>query len=119
MSNTATIRGDTSVLWGVRGKAGSSVAGILQSVRNQLTGEMVEIPDEDGFTISAVFFNHKNELECSVLVKTSFPVFARGDVVEIGGVTNAMVNDFEKNWENKGVAKYTLKATAFSGIPNP
>lgn len=119
MSNTATIKGDTSVVWGVRGKAGDSIAGILQSVRNQLTGEMVEIADEDGFTVAKIFFNHKNELEVTVLVKTSFPVFARGDTVSIGGVTNAMVDDFEKQWENKGVAKYTLKATAYSGIPTP
>ncbi len=118
-TTVATIKGDSSVLWGVRGKVGSTVTGILQSVRDQLTGEMVEIPDDVGFTVAVVLFNDKHECEATVLVQTAFPVFARGDVVSIAGNTAVIVTDMEKNWENKGVAKYTIKGTQWSGIPTP
>lgn len=116
MPNTATIKGDNTVLWGVRGQAGSMVTGILQRVRDQLTGEMVEVPDEDGFTVAVVLFNHKNECEVEVLVKTSFPTFARGDIITIAGHSNCIVLEMEKTWEGKGVAKYSVKATAWAGI---
>ena len=57
MSNTATIKGDSSVLWGTRGQKQTSYSGILTRVRDQRTGEMVEIPDEDGFTVSVVLLS--------------------------------------------------------------
>jgi len=113
MSNVATIKGDNTVLWGTSG--GTTLAGIIVRVRNQLTGEMVEVPDENGFTISVVYFNDKNELEVEMIVQTSYPTIARGTVVTIMGLS-CLSGDYEKVWEQKGVRKYTLKATLWSGF---
>ena len=113
MPNSPTIKGDNTVLWGTG--SGTTLAGIIVRVRNMLTGEMVEIPDENGFTVSVVYFNDKNECEVEMIVKTSYPTIARGDTVTIMGVT-ALANDYEKVWEQKGVRKYTLKATRWAGF---
>jgi predicted transcriptional regulator len=113
MSNAATIKGDNTVLWGTA--SGTTLAGIIVRVRNMLTGEMVEIADEVGFTVAVVYFNDKNECEVEMIVKTSYPTIARGDTVTIMGAT-CLAGDYEKVWEQKGVRKYTLKATRWAGF---
>jgi hypothetical protein len=117
--NTATIKGDTSVIWGTGGITQTSYSGILTSVRDQRTGEMVEIPDVSGFTTSLVLFNAKNECEIHVTVQTAFPTWDRGSVITINGHTACIVTDYEKLWENKKVAEYNVKATQFDGILTP
>ena len=37
----------------------------------------------------------------------------------IGGHANAIVLDYEKLWERKKEAEYTIKATAWDGIAAP
>ncbi len=124
MSTSATIKGDNTVIWGTGGSglaSGSSptVTGILQSVRNQLTGEEVEIDDVNGFASSIVLFNHKNECDFTCVVQTSAPSFVRGSVLTVGGTANVIVKDFEQMWDNKGVAKYTIRGVAYAGITSP
>lgn len=114
MSTTALIKGDNTVLWGARG--GTTISGIATSVRDQLTGEMVEIPDDIGFTVAVVFFNDKHECEVELIVQTSYPSMARGDIVTIMGNTNCLVTEVEKVWENKQARKLRVKATAFTAI---
>lgn len=114
MSNNALIKGDTTVLWGTSG--GTTVNGIIVSVRDMLTGEMVEVPDENGFTVAAIFFNDKNEGECEIIVQTAYPSLARGDSVTIMGVADYLVTEVEKVWEQKNTRKLRFKATKFSGM---
>lgn len=109
-----TIKGDSTVLWGTGD--GTTIAGIIVSVRDQLTGEMVEISDENGFTVACVFFNDKHECEVELIVQTSYPTLARGDSVTIAGISGCLVIDVEKQWEQKSVRKLRVKATKFSGI---
>jgi len=114
MSNNAVIKGDNTVLWGTA--SGTTLAGIIVRVRNQLTGEMVEVPDENGFAVAVIFFNDKNECEVEMIIQTSAPSIPRGTVCTIMGIENCISNDYEQVWEQKGVRKYTLKATAYAGI---
>jgi DNA/RNA endonuclease YhcR with UshA esterase domain len=114
-TNQATIKGDSTVLWGTAG--GTTISGIIVSVRDQLTGEMVEIPDEVGFTVTVVFFNDRDECEVQLIVKTSVPDLKRGDAVTIAGIDNCLVTEREVNWEQKGARKLTVKATRWSGMP--
>jgi hypothetical protein len=118
-TNSATIKGDTSVLWGTGGLTQTSYSGILTAVRDQRTGEMVEVSDVNGFTTSVVFFNHRHECEIHVVVQTAFPTWDRGSVITINGIATCIVTNFEKMWENKKVAEYSVKATAWDGIPSP
>ena len=113
-SNNALIKGDTTVLWGTGG--GTTVTGIIVSVRNTHTGEMVEIPDNNGFTVAAVFFNNKDEGEVEIIVQTSDPALERGDNVTILGASGYLVTEVEKMWEQKNVRKFRFKATKFSGL---
>ncbi|GEM_PF-1916232 len=113
-TTAAVIKGDNTILWGARN--GTTITGIIVSVRDQITGEMVEIPDDIGFTVSVVFFNDKHECEAELIVQTSYPSIARGDMVTIMGITNVMVTEVEKMWENKQARKLRVKGTAFSAI---
>jgi len=112
--NTATIKGNSTILWGASG--GTTIAGIIVSVRDQLTGEMVEIPDEVGFTTTVVFFNDKHECEVQLIVSSSVPTLARGDSVTIAGISGCLVTETEVNWEQKGARKLTVKATKWVGM---
>ena len=113
-ANTATIKGNSTILWGAAG--GTTIAGIIVSVRDQFTGEMVEIPDEVGFTTTVVFFNDKHELEVQLIVSTAVPTLKRGDLVTIAGITNCLVTETEVNWEQKNARKLTVKATNWTGL---
>jgi hypothetical protein len=118
-TNSPTIIGDNTVLWGTAALIASpntAVSGILVSVRDQRTGEMVEIPDENGFSTTVIFFNSKNECEFHVVVKTAFPTWDRGSKLTVNGHTNVYVTDYEKLWENKKCAEYNVKGTAWDGI---
>jgi len=117
--NTATIKGDTTVIWGTGGVTVTTVTGYLVSVRDGLTGEMVEVADNNGFTVAVVLFNAKDECELQLIVQTSFPSLTRGTVITVGSLTNVVVLEVEKMWEQKGVAKYTVKGTAWSGMTSP
>lgn len=114
MPNNPTIKGDNTVLWGTG--SGTTLAGIIVRVRNQLTGEMVEVPDENGFTVAAIYFNDRNECEVEMIVKSTFPALTRGEEVTIMGIAGCQVQDYEKVWEQKGVKKYTVKATKWAGM---
>lgn len=113
-NNNAVIKGEGTVLWGTA--EGSGVAGIIVSVRDTLTGEMVEVPDENGFTVAAIFFNDKNEGEVELIVKASYPALKRGDDVTIMGVSGYLCQEVERMWEQKGVRKLRVKAVKFSGM---
>jgi hypothetical protein len=113
-SNVATIKGDNTVLWGTASATG--IAGIVVSARDQLTGEMLEISDEVGFTVALVLFNDRHECEVEVIVKTSYPAIARGDVVTIMGNESCVVLETEKMWEQKQVKKLRVKATQWQGM---
>jgi hypothetical protein len=58
MPNNPIIVGDNTVLWG--SASGTTVEGIIVRARNMLTGEMVEVSDENGFTVANVYFNDRN-----------------------------------------------------------
>jgi hypothetical protein len=111
------IKGDNTVLWGTG--SGTTLAGIIVRVRNMLTGEMEKVTDENGFTIAKIYFDDQNQCEVEMIVRTSYPTLARGDAVTIMGNATCLVDEYEKVWEQKAVRKYTLKATAYAGIPSP
>ncbi len=113
MPNVPVIKGNNTVLWGT-GSAYSTA--IVVSARDQLTGEMVEVSDNVGFTISAIFFNDKHECEVEIIIETAAPTLARGDQVTMCGNANCLVMEAEIMWEQKGVRKYRLKATKFNGM---
>ena len=102
-------------MWGTSG--GTTLAGIIVSVKNQLTGEMVEVPDNNGFAAAIVYFNDKNECEVAMIIQAAAPTLTRGEFVTIMGITNCQVQDCTLEWEQKGVRKYNVKACAYVGIP--
>jgi hypothetical protein len=106
------IKGDNTILWGT--SAGTTMAGLIVSVKDQLTGEIVEVPDDNGFATSVVFFNDKHECEADMIIQTAAPTLARGTFVTIMGNANCMVTDITITWEQKGMID-TASAVRDSG----
>lgn len=114
MANTPVIKGNNTVLWGTGGLYGTGE--IVESGSTRLTGDKLEIEDNDGFVVTAIFFNDKHECSFSMVVKTTVPTLKRGDAITIGGVADALVDDMETVWERRDVRKVRVNATKYSGL---
>lgn len=114
MANTPTIKGNNKVLWGTNGLYGEGV--ITESGSTRLTGDKVEIEDNDGSAVAVIYFNDKHECSFTMVIQTAAPELARGDAITIGGVTDALVDDVETVWERRDVRKLRVNATKYSGI---
>jgi hypothetical protein len=107
------IRGLNTIIWGTNG----CYTGIIVSARNMRTGDMDVIPDNIGFAAAKVYFNTRNECEIEALLTTDVTPPAIGDMITaFTSITNCLVDDIEKRYEQKGVAKYSLKLSAYDGI---
>lgn len=113
-ANTPTIKGNTTVLWGTDGLYAAGE--VVESGSERLTGDKVEIEDNNGFVVSVIYFNDKRECTFSMIVKTTAPTLARGDAITIGGVVGALVDDTEIVWERRDVRKYKVNATKYDGL---
>ncbi|WP_309400577.1 hypothetical protein [Cerasicoccus maritimus] len=110
---TPVIQGDGTVIWG-SGNAHST--GLIVSGRKLRTADTKTILDNNGFTKSKVWFNHRNECEFEAIVQTAVPEMETGDAITIGGVASCMVDDVEEMWRNNEEAKFRVRATAYDGI---
>lgn len=115
MPNNPTIKGDNSVLWGAAGYYTTSY-GLIQSGNKKLEGEMLEVKDENGFTVAMIYFDDKMKFSFEMNVKTAAPALARGDQITVAGVVNAIVEGTEELWENKNVRRFRVEATKYTGM---
>jgi hypothetical protein len=113
MPGTPTIKGDNTVLFG---SAGAYATGIITSASKRTGSEVLEVKDNNGFTVAAIYFDHKNECQFEMIVQTAAPTLAIADQVTICGVANCLVKDIEQMWANTDVRKYRVTATKYEGM---
>lgn len=113
MPEEPIIVGDQSVVWGTEGVYSE---GYVVSANNRRTGEKLEIQDNNGFTVAVIYFDHKNECQFEIMVKTAAPALERGDAITIGGVANCLVDDTDKVWGNREVQRLRVTATKYDGV---
>jgi hypothetical protein len=112
--NNPTIVGNNTVIWGT----GNIYAGtgIITGAEKGSSADKIEIQDETGYVVTVIYFNQKNECSFEMVVKTSIPTLAIGDAITIAGTANCHVDDIRVVWSQKDVAKYSIKATKYSGL---
>lgn len=115
MPSSPTIKGDNTVVWGTGGVYAS---GIITRGSVKTTGEKFLVKDNNGFTVTAIYFDDRNEASFEMITQTSDPSLARGDYITIGGVANCIVEEVEKMWEQGGVRKFAVTAVKYSQIPS-
>lgn len=105
------IKGDNTITWGT----GTLYSlGHVQKITNTETGEEVLITGNNGNTVAAILFDTHGEYEVEVICKSGDTYPVRGADVTICGQAECTVKERVQNWENKGAAKLTLKATCYS-----
>jgi len=78
-------------------------------------GETDYIFDEDGFTITQIFFDDRDECSIDVLCETATAQPDRGDDVQICGLA-CIVQDSTLKWEKKGWKMLNVKAKKFPNL---
>lgn len=112
-SNNPTITGDNTVLFGTNGYYSGS--GVVIGGNNKLTGDKLDLLDENGFVFATIYFNDKNEFSFEMIVKTAAPTLGRGDLITVGGVANAEVQDTELIYAQTAERRYRVNAIRYSG----
>jgi DNA/RNA endonuclease YhcR with UshA esterase domain len=113
MPGTPTLKGDNTVLFG---STGGYATGIITSATKRSGSEKLEIKDNNGYTVTVVYFDHKKQCEFEMIVQTAAPTLTQGDAVTIGGVANCLVDDTEEMWSNTDVRKFRVRATKYEGM---
>lgn len=106
------IKGNNQVTWGAS-TGGPSGFGKIQSASRKHGGEKVELKDDNGETFCVIYFDDKDACEFKAILQGSVNPPARGDAITIGGVANALVDDFDIDWENTTAKMITIRATKY------
>lgn len=109
----ARIKGNNLITWGA---GGTGSIGKIQSASHKLGGDKVELDDENGECFCTIYFNDKGECEFKAIFQTGIALPARGDSINIAGVTGAFVDDIEKEWANKNAMMFTIRATKYANF---
>jgi len=113
MSGSPVIKGDNTVVWGSNGVYST---GIIVSGSKQLSGEKMEVKDNNGFVVAAIYFDDKNQCDFEMIVQTAAPDLARGDQITICGLLNCLVDETDEKWAQNDVRKFSVKATKYLGM---
>ena len=112
-AGSPVIKGDNTVVWG---SGGVYSTGIIVSGSKQTTADKVEVKDNNGFVVAAIYFDQKNKCDFEMIVQTSAPTLAVGDQITICGVANCLVDELDEKWAQNDVRKFSVKATKYSGM---
>jgi hypothetical protein len=110
----AKIKGQAAV-WGIESAYQSLQSGLVRSVTRKATGEKDYIYDYEGFTITEVFFDDREEVELEVICKSDTTAPADGDTLTISTVA-FLVQDSDIAWEQRGWKKLKTRATYFPNM---
>lgn len=108
-----TIKGNNLITWGTGSAGGLAV---VQSASVKRGGEKVELYDEDGDTFCVIYFDDNNECEFEAIMQTDVTPPERGTTISIGGVTTALVDDYEIRYQNRDAVRLMVRAKAYDGV---
>jgi hypothetical protein len=113
--STAKIKG-RQVIWGIVAGAGDThAAGIITRIGRKKAGDTEFVYDNEGFTITEIFYNDTDEVSVDVLCEAGTAQPENGDDVTIAGVL-ALVQTSDLLWEQKAVKKLNITAKKFVNL---
>lgn len=112
---TALVRGRAAI-WGIVTSGGDTyAAGIITNQEKVITGEEEFIYDNEGFTITEVFFDDRDECDINIICESGTSEPARGDDIQIVGI-DCIVQSATVKWEQKGWKLLNVKAKKFANL---
>jgi hypothetical protein len=109
---TTKLKTGVTAVWGAS-EVGDPGYGEVQGARRRKTGSQDQFQDATGDTVGVIFFDDTDELEVSVICKSSMVLPARGAAITIATVAG-LVFDWNVVWDNKTTKKITINAKAFT-----
>lgn len=100
------IKGHTAV-WGV----GSIYTGLITRASRKKNGETEVIYDSNGFVITKIFFDDKQECEIELIFESGTTEPTRGDAITFNSQAGFLVENTELMWEQRGWKKLKIQAT--------
>jgi len=112
---TPVIKGRAAI-WGIKDTSGDThESSIITRMSRKRDGETDFLFDNDGFTVTEIFFDDKDVVTIEVICETATSIPARGDDITIVSI-DAIVQDAELVWEQKGWKKLSINATKFANL---
>lgn len=97
----------TDIVWGTA-TAGTLVSGKILSANAKSGGKEFEQEDENGETYAFIQFDDREDISVEVLAKTLGVKPARGDLLTVAGVTDAIVLDADEKWAAGQTKKFAV-----------
>lgn len=115
LPTTATIKGVQGI-WGIE-TAYSGVLGAasVMRVRSRSAAQKDFLYDDDGFTSAVVYFDDKEEVNIEITMKADTTDVAPGDELTLDTLT-FLIDDPERNWDQRGWKKLTIPATYYPNV---
>ncbi len=95
------------LIWGTE-EAGTLTQGKILSCESKSGGKMFEQEDENGETYSVIFYDDTEEITVEVLAGEEATKPARGDEIDIAGVTDALVTESADKWSAGATKKMSI-----------
>jgi hypothetical protein len=111
MAVVTKIASGSTVKWGTTG-TGPDSYGKIQRTSRKRTAERTKLLDENGETLTAVYFDAKDQCEIEVLLLSGTPP-ARGASITIAGLA-CLVDEVETKWANNNAKMLTIRATKYT-----
>ena len=104
------------VVWGiVPGSGDTHASGIMTKIGRKKAGDTDFIFDNEGFTITEIFYNDTDEVSVDVICEAATAQPENGDDIIIAGVA-AIVQTSDLAWEQKAAKKLTITAKKFINL---
>jgi hypothetical protein len=105
--------GIANVTWGISGVA---YTGICTSISVKRDGEQTVIYDGNGFTIGQILFDDHDEATIEMVLQTTDTIPTRGALVTIAGQTGHIIQNIEKMYSWKDMAKWRFTSKRFVNL---
>lgn len=105
-----TIVGDGDIGFGAE-DVNFTAAGEVQSASTKNTGQKLELKNKHGNTFCVVYFDENNQGQIEVIWDQTYTIPERGDTIDAMGITDFLVDEVEKKWEQGKEAKLVITIT--------
>lgn len=109
------IRGRVAV-WGIESDGDTYAAGLITGQRRENQAQEDFCFDQNGFTVSQIFFDQNNVCSVDVIVESGTDLPDVGDDVTIAGLACIVQAGVSKVWEQKGWCKISIPAKKFENL---
>ena len=112
-TTNAVIRGRAAI-WGIEADSGDTFySGLILNQAHIIAADEDYIHDNEGFIISEVFFNMRDECDVNVICEDGTDSPSPGDNISIAGVDCIVQGGPELKWQQKGWKVLNIKAKKF------